>query len=263
MSTGRVAGKTCVVTGAAQGIGAAIGRGLAREGANVTFADLNLELAESVAAEVRKSGGKAIACKVDVSKRSDVKTLIEKAVAEFGQLDVMFNNAGVNKPQNFLDTTEENWEFIMRINGLGVLIGIQEAAKQMIKQGSGGKIVNTASIAGRQGFDNVAPYCASKFAVISLTQSAARDLAKHHITVNGFSPGVVATPLWDQLDKQLMELGVSSKPGEAIANFSANILLGRPARPEDIVPTALFLASSDSDYVTGQIMAIDGGQILV
>jgi meso-butanediol dehydrogenase/(S,S)-butanediol dehydrogenase/diacetyl reductase len=263
MTTGRVAGKTCIVTGAAQGIGAAIGCGLVREGASVTFADLNVELAESVAAAVRKGAGKAIAVKVDVSNRAQVKALIQRTVDEFGQLDVMFNNAGVNKPQNFLDTTEENWEFIMRINGLGVLIGIQEAAKQMIKQGSGGKIVNTASVAGRQGFDNVAPYCASKFAVISLTQSAARDLAKHHITVNGFSPGVVATPLWDQMDKQLMELGVSSKPGEAIANFSSNILLGRPAKPEDIVPTALFLASSDSDYVTGQIMAIDGGQILV
>jgi meso-butanediol dehydrogenase / (S,S)-butanediol dehydrogenase / diacetyl reductase len=263
MTTGRVSGKTCIVTGAAQGIGAAIGRGLAREGANVTFADVNQNLAESVAADVRTSDDKAIACQVDVTKRDQVQALIQRTVDEFGRLDVMFNNAGVNKPQNFLETTEENWDFIMKVNGLGVLIGIQEAAKQMIKQGSGGKIVNTASVAGRQGFDNVAPYCASKFAVISLTQSAARALAKDHITVNGFSPGVVATPLWEQLDKRLMELGVSSRPGEAIANFSSTILLGRPARPEDIVPTAIFLASPDSDYVTGQIMAIDGGQILV
>lgn len=263
MSAGRVAGKVCIVTGAAQGIGEAIGRGLVKEGACVTFADLNVEKAEAVAADIRNSGGKAIGCKADVSKRNQVRELIQRTVEEFGRLDVMFNNAGVNKPQNFLKTTEENWDFIMRINGLGVLIGIQEAAKQMIEQKTGGKIINTASVAGRQGFDNMAPYCASKFAVIALTQSAARALAKHGITVNGFSPGVVATALWDQLDKQLMELGVSPKPGEAIANFAAGILLGRPARPEDIVPTALFLASADSDYVTGQIMAIDGGQILV
>lgn len=151
----------------------------------------------------------------------------------------------------------------MTVNGLGVLIGIQEAAKQMIAQGSGGKIVNTASIAGRQGYANVAPYCASKFAVISLTQSAARDLAQHGITVNGFSPGVVATPMWKKLDEELMELGESSRPGEAMENFSESILLGRPAQPEELTGTALFLASADSDYMTGQIMAIDGGMVLV
>jgi len=259
----RMEGKSVIITGAAQGIGKAIGMRLADEGASVTFADINAEKAEEAAAECRENGSSAISAQVDVTKRDQVKAMIDKTVAEFGQLDVMFNNAGVNRPQNFLETTEENWNWIMNINGLGVLIGIQEAAKQMIKQGDGGKIVNTASIAGRQGFANVAPYCASKFAVISLTQSAARDLAQHGITVNGFSPGVVATPLWKQLDKDLMELGASSKPGEAMENFSADILLGRPAQPEDIASTALFLASSDSDYVTGQIMAIDGGMILV
>ena len=131
----------------------------------------------------------------------------------------------------------------MRNNGLGVLIGTQEAAKQMIDQGTGGKIINTASIAGRQGFDNVVPYCASKFAVVSLTQSAARDLAKHDITVTGFAPGVVNTELWDTLDKDLMELGVSERPGQAMEEFSADILRGRVARPEDITGTTTFLAS--------------------
>lgn len=259
----KLEGKVVIITGAAQGIGKAIGMRLASEGASVVFADINGEKAQQVAAECRDQGGKAIAARVDVTKRDQVKAMIDKTVAEFGKLDVMFNNAGVNRPQNFLETTEENWQWIMNINGMGVLIGIQEAAKQMIKQGHGGKIVNTASIAGRQGFGNVAPYCASKFAVISLTQSAARDLAQHGITVNGFSPGVVATPLWKQLDKDLMELGESSRPGEAMENFSADILLGRPAQPEDIAGTASFLASSDSDYITGQIMAIDGGMILV
>lgn len=256
-------GKVVIITGAARGIGKAIGMRLANEGASVVFADLNAEQAEEAAAECREQGGTAMSAGVDVTKRDQVKAMIDKTVAEYGKLDVMFNNAGVNKPQNFLETTEENWNFIMNVNGLGVLIGIQEAAKQMIKQGHGGKIVNTASIAGRQGYANVAPYCASKFAVISLTQSAARDLAQHGITVNGFSPGVVATPLWKQLDEDLMELGESSEPGEAMENFSAGILLGRPAQPDDIAGTASFLASSDSDYITGQIMAIDGGMILV
>ena len=259
----RIAGKVCIVTGAARGIGEAIGMRLASEGACVVFADINGEEAEGTAAKCRDQGGKAISARVDVTQRDQVKALIEKTVAEFGRLDVMFNNAGVNKPQDFLETTEENWHWIMTINGLGVLIGIQEAAKQMIQQGGGGKIVNTASVAGRQGFDNVAPYCASKFAVISLTQSAARDLAKHGITVNGFSPGVVDTPMWEQVDEDLMKLGVSEKPGEAMKDFSSAILLGRPAIPDEIAGMALFLASPDSDYITGQILPIDGGQILV
>jgi meso-butanediol dehydrogenase/(S,S)-butanediol dehydrogenase/diacetyl reductase len=144
-----------------------------------------------------------------------------------------------------------------------VLIGMQEAAKQMIKQGKFGKIINTASIASRQGFDNVAAYCASKHAVLSLIQSGARDLAKHKITVNGFAPGVVSTPLWEQLDKDLMELGASERPGQAIAEFSAGILMGRPATPADITGTTTFLASRDSDYMTGQVVMIDGGMILV
>ena len=259
----RVKDKVAIITGAAQGMGRAIGLRLASEGASVVFADINIDLAEVTAGECRDQGGTAMAVKVDVTQRDQVKAMIDKAVAAYGKLDIMFNNAGVNRPQNFLETTEENWHWIMNINGLGVLIGIQEAAKQMIAQGHGGKIINTASIAGRQGFANVAPYCASKFAVISLTQSAARELAPHKITVNGFSPGVVDTPLWEQLDKDLMALGESSKPGEAMQNFSADILLARPGQPEDIAGTALFLASADADYVTGQIMAIDGGMILV
>ena len=263
MDTGRVLGKVCIVTGAAQGIGEAIGRGLAKEGASVSFADVNFEKAEEVAAAVRKGGSKALAFRVDVTKREQVRALVNRTIQEFGKLDVMFNNAGVNRPQDFLDTSEESWHLIMGVNALGVLIGTQEAARQMIDQGTGGKIINTASVAARQGFEYQACYCASKFAVVALTQTAARHLAKHKITVNGFSPGVVDTPLWETLDEQLMELRISSKKGEAMKNFSGNILIGRPATPEDIVPTALFLASSDSDYVTGQIMAIDGGQILV
>ena len=133
----------------------------------------------------------------------------------------------------------------------------------MISQGRGGKIINTASIAGRQGYPNIAPYCASKAAVISLTQAAARELAKHKITVNGFAPGVVDTPLWAQIDREHIEIGETTKPGEAMSNFAAGILLGRVATSDDITGLALFLASSDSDYMTGQTIVIDGGMVLL
>ena len=264
---GSMSGRSCIVTGAAQGIGRAIGEALLDEGADVCFADLNGDKASDVAAansqRASDHGGKVMSALVDVSEREQVQAMIAQVVENFGKLDVKFNNAGVNKPMHFLEVTEENWDFIMRINGLGVLIGMQEAAKQMIEQGSGGKIINTASIAGRQGFDNVVPYCASKFAVVSLTQSAARDLAKHNITVTGFAPGVVHTELWDTLDEDLMELVVSERPGQAMEEFSADILRGRVATPDDITGTTTFLASPASDYMTGQIVMIDGGMTLV
>jgi len=256
----RMTGRTVIITGGASGIGKGISVGLAAEGANVVIADLNLETAQATADEITKSGGKAIAAQVDVTKRASVAAGIELAVKTFGQLNCYFNNAGFNKPMKFLDVTEENFNAIMSVNALAVLVGTQEAAKQYIRQGTGGKVVNTASIAGRQGFASFAPYSASKAAVISMTQAAARALAEHKITVNAFSPGVVATPLWTQLDKDLEEIGEGDSGFDSMAS---GILVGRAALPEDILPTALFLASSDSDYVTGQTMAIDGGMILV
>ena len=264
---GRVADRVCIVTGAAQGIGRAIGEALLDEGAKVCFADINADKVAEVA-EVNRSrlNGQArniASHQVDVTDREQVRAMIAHAVDTFGRLDVKFNNAGVNKPMNFLDVTEDNWNFIMGVNGLGCMIGMQEAARQMIAQGGGGKIINTASIASRQGFDNVAPYCASKFAVVSLTQSGARDLAKHDITVTGFAPGVVATEMWDQVDQDLMEIGASDRPGQAMEEFSAEILRGRVAKPVDITGTTTFLASRDSDYMTGQIVMIDGGMTLV
>jgi meso-butanediol dehydrogenase/(S,S)-butanediol dehydrogenase/diacetyl reductase len=259
---GRVQDRVVIVTGAAQGIGAGIARGLAAEGAEVVVADRNLEQAEATAKAISDEGGTAIAVGVDVAEREQVRAMIERTVEAFGRLDVIFNNAGVSKPEAFMDITEDSWERIMRVNGLGVLIAMQEAVKQFITQGGGGKIVNTASIASRQGFPDFAHYCASKAAVVSLLQAGARSFAEHGITVNGFAPGVVATPLWDDLDKTLAERDGKAE-GEPMAEFSEGILIGRPATPEDILPTALFLASSDSDYMTGQVMMIDGGMVLV
>lgn len=264
---GRMSGRSCIVTGAAQGIGRAIAEALVTEGADVCFADINgdkvAELAEINRERANGSGAKVTHARVDVTDRASVKEMIAHTVSVFGKLDVKFNNAGVNKPMNFLDVTEDNWNFIMGVNGLGCMIGTQEAAQQMIAQGTGGKIINTASIASRQGFDNVAPYCASKFAVVSLTQSAARDLAKHNITVNGFAPGVVATEMWEQVDQDLMAIGAAERPGQAMEEFSSEILRGRVAKPEDIIGTTTFLAAPESDYMTGQIVMIDGGMTLV
>ncbi|WP_112323351.1 SDR family oxidoreductase [Oceanibium sediminis] len=262
-----VSGRSCIVTGAAQGIGRAIAEALLDEGANVCLADINAakvaEAADANKARAADHGGKVTHAAVDVTDRDQVRAMIAHAVDVFGRLDVKFNNAGINKPMNFLDVTEDNWNRIMGVNGLGCLIGMQEAARQMIAQGGGGKIINTASIASRQGFDNVAPYCASKWAVVSLTQSGARDLAKHDITVTGFAPGVVATEMWDQVDRDLMDIGAAERPGQAMEEFSSEILKGRVARPEDITGTTTFLASRASDYMTGQIVMIDGGMTLV
>lgn len=256
----RMAGRTVIVTGGASGIGLGISQGLASEGANLVIADIDEGAAQSAADAIAASGGSAIAVRVDVTARDSVAAGIERAVETFGKLDCYFNNAGFNKPLKFLDVTEENFNRIMSVNAWAVFVGTQEAAQQFIRQGTGGKVVNTASIAGRTGFPSFAPYSASKAAVISITQAAARALAEHRITVNAFSPGVVQTPLWDKLDRDLEEIGEGDSGFDSMAS---GILLGRAAQPEDIVPTALFLASSDSDYVTGQTMAIDGGMILV
>jgi meso-butanediol dehydrogenase/(S,S)-butanediol dehydrogenase/diacetyl reductase len=256
----RLNDRVILVTGGASGIGAALCRGFATEGAHVVIADLNASAATELASEIVQAGGSAMGVAMDVTNRDEVAAGIAEAVKAFGKLDAYFNNAGMNSPMKLLDVSEDNFNLIMKVNVLGVLIGMQEAAKQFIAQGSGGKIINTASIAGRTGFPSFAPYSAAKSAVISLTQSGARAWAEHNITVNGFAPGVVDTPLWVKLDEELEEIGEADGKMDKL---SSQIILGRPALPEDIVPTGVFLAAEDSDYITGQIIPIEGGMILV
>ena len=260
--TARLEGKSIIVTGAGRGLGKGIATRLAADGATVTVADINGPAAEQVAAAIRAAGGSARAATVDVAERSQVQELIRDAVAAVGPLDVIFNNAGISQARRFLDIEEADFERLMRVNGLGVLIGTQEAAKQFIAQGGGGKVVNTASVAGKQGFPLFAHYCATKFAVVALTQAAARALASHGITVNAICPGVVGTELWAQLDEEFLRIGETTRAGQALEDFSTSILLGRVADPEDIAGFATFLASADSDYVTGQSIQIDGGMVL-
>ena len=259
----RLHDKVVIVTGGAPGLGEGIARRLAEEGASVVIADINGAKAQSVADSLIRNDKPAIAVTLDVAERKQMRDAVQRTVERFGRLDVMFNNAGFNKPLPFMDVDEDNFNSIMRVNAFGVLVGAQEAARQMMAQGSGGKIINTASIAGRQGYAEFAPYCASKASVISLTQAAAREFAKHKITVNAFAPGVVVTPLWDGLEQDMIDKGVIKRKGEFIESFSASILLGFPSKPADLAGIAAFLASADSDYITGQVIMSDGGMVLV
>jgi meso-butanediol dehydrogenase/(S,S)-butanediol dehydrogenase/diacetyl reductase len=266
MDTTRLLGKNVMITGAARGMGAAIAEHYAAQGAKICVADVNIEGCNEVVARIKASGGEAIAAKVDVTKRDQVKAAVEATAKAFGSINVMLNNAGVNKPLMFLDITEENWHQIMDINALGTLIGMQEAAKQMIKQGKQSepyKIINVGSILSRQAFDDVVPYACSKHAVLAMINGGAKALAAENITVNGYGPGVVRTELWEQLDKDLVAIGKFEKEGQSMDQLAEDmILLKRYSYPEDVVGTASFLASGESDYMTGQLIMIDGGMIM-
>ncbi|MBS7543922.1 glucose 1-dehydrogenase [Ancylobacter oerskovii] len=255
--------KSIVITGAAGGIGAAIALALAADGARITVADLSQAAADQVTSRITAAGGKAIAVAVDVRERAQVRAMLDRAVEAFGRLDVLFNNAGVAQTRPFLDITEEDWRFITDVNALGVLIGMQEAIKTFRSQGGGGKIVNTASIAGKQGYEPLAHYCASKFGVVAMTQAAARAFGKEGITANCFCPGVVATPMWDTIDKGFRDSGLTQKQNEAFDTFAAGAVLGRASRPDDLVGVARYLASADSDFMTGQSLMVDGGMVFV
>jgi len=254
----RLEGKVAIVTGGAQGMGRAISLRYAEEGASVVVADMNLVGAEGVAKEILASGGQAAAVSVDVRDQAQVQNMVETAVTQFGGLDVLVNNAGVGKIIPFLETTEADWDFMFDINCKGLLWCSQAAARQMIEQGRGGKIVNLASQAGRRGEALVLAYCASKACVISMNQSIALALAPHKINVNAIAPGIVDTPFWDEVDKQFAAL-LNMEIGEPKRTFIQSIPFGRIEQPEDVTGAAVFLASSDSDYITQQTLNVDGG----
>ena len=254
----KLEGKVAIVTGAAQGMGRAIALRYAVEGAKVVVADLNQAGAEGVAREIEAAGGEATGVAVDVRDQGQAERMVAVAVERFGGVDVLVNNAGVIKIIPFLETTEADWDFIFDVNCKGMLWCSQAAARRMIEQGRGGKIVNLASQAGRRGEALVLAYCASKACVISMTQSMALALAPHQINVNGIAPGIVDTPLWVEVDKQFAKL-LGMEVGEPKATFTKSIPLGRIEQPEDVTGAAVFLASADSDYVTQQTLNVDGG----
>jgi len=263
----RLNGKKVLITGAAQGMGAAVAEEYARHGARVCLGDINMDGCNDVVERIRAAGGEAIAVKLNVTSRADHAAAVAATVKAFGGINVTVQNAGVNKPLMFLDITEENWRNIMDVNALGVLLGMQEAARQMIKQGRENgpyKIINVGSILSRQAFDDVIPYSCSKHAVLAMINGGAKALVEHNITVNGYAPGVVRTELWEQLDKDLVAIGKFEKEGESMDKLAETmILMKRYSYPEDIIGTAVYLAASpDSDYMTGQLLMIDGGMVI-
>ena len=266
MDKERLKGKNVLITGAAQGMGAAIAEDYCAQGAKVCITDVNIDGCKEVEDRIRSAGGEAISCKLDVRKREDHVAAVKATVEALGSLNVSLNNAGVNKPLWFMDVTEENYDFIFDINVRGAWLGMQEQARQMIKQGKQNepyKILHVASILSRETFDDVVIYGASKHAVAGLIKGGAKGLAEYGINVNGYGPGVVRTEMWEQLDKELVAMGKFKKHGESMDSIAENmILMKRYSYPEDIVGTASFLASKDSDYMTGQILMIDGGMVI-
>jgi meso-butanediol dehydrogenase/(S,S)-butanediol dehydrogenase/diacetyl reductase len=260
---GRVQDRVVIVTGGAGGIGAAACRAIAAEGGKVVVADLDATAAQGVADAIVADGGVAESIEVDVTDRSLVQAMIKKAVDAFGGLNVIFNNAGMNRPRSFMEIDEANFDQIVRVNTWGVIVCTQEAAKQMIAQGSGGKIINTGSIASRQGFWDFVPYCVAKFGTLAVTQATARGLIEHGITVNAFAPGVVDTPMWIGLNEDIRAIHDQPVEADPMSEFATGTLIGRPAAPEELAPFLVYLASSESDYMTGQMYMVDGGQILV
>ena len=256
-----IEGRVALVTGAGRGIGRAIALRLATDGADVAVADIDAAGAAAVAKEITGLGRRAAPVTCDVSDRDAVFGCVESAVAELGDLDIMVNNAGIVRVAPLLDTTPEDLHSIFGVNVFGVVYGIQAAASHFRAAGKRGKIINAASIAGRQGSASLGAYSTSKFGVVGLTQSAAKELAADGITVNAYCPGIVDTPMWDAIDARLAEQN-DLAPGVATDNMVAGIPLGRMQRPEDVARLVAYLAGPDSDYMTGQSVVIDGGLVM-
>ncbi|HZY53503.1 MAG TPA: L-iditol 2-dehydrogenase [Reyranella sp.] len=247
--------KVAVVTGGSGGIGAAICRRYADEGARVVVADRNGDSAQRLAAEIGK-GSFAVA--LDVASRASIDAMVEQVVATAGGIDILVNNAAVFDLAPILEITEQSYDTVFAVNVKGLLFTLQAAARQMVKQGRGGKIVNFASQAGRRGEALVGVYCASKAAVISLTQSAGLGLIEHKINVNGIAPGVVDTPMWDQVDA-LFARYEHRALGEKKRLVGEAVPYGRMGVPDDLTGAAVFLASADADYIVAQTLNVDGG----
>ena len=257
----RFAGKTVVVTGGSRGIGAAIARRFAGEGASVLIS-ANEAAAEKVAAEIVAHGGKATAFIADVTKRTDVVALYDEAERAFGAVDVSIQNAGVITIGRIEDMTEAEWDTVMAVNTKGVFLCCQEAIRRMRKHGRGGRLISTASGQARQGFIFTPHYAASKFGVVGVTQSLAKEVAKERITVNAICPGIIDTDMWAYNDRAWGKLLGDYKPGELMAEWVRNIPMGRAGTGEDVAGLAAFLASEDAAYITGQTINVDGGLIM-
>lgn len=256
-------GQVAVVTGAGRGIGRAIARRLGREGVQVAVADLDEANAARVVDEIEASDGQAFALKVDVTRQVETEQMVQETVAKFGRLDILVNNAGIAIIAPLLETDEASWDALMNVNAKGVLFCSQAAARQMMAQGAGGRIINNVSAAGKVAPGNKAPlgaYSASKHAAVALTKQFGLELADHNILVNCVCPGIVDTDMWALIDRETAALrGVPV--GSVIAQALERIPLGRLQQAEDVANVVAFLASSDASYVTGQTYNVSGGTL--
>jgi len=257
----RLEGKVALVTGGSRGLGWAIAERLATEGAAVALLARQAEQATASADRLCAGGATAIAFSGDVASEDDVRQAVAETAERLGRLDVMVNNAGTIEIGPLTDTTVEAWDRVMDVNLRGVFLGCREAARQMIAQGEGGRILNCSSGAGRRGDPLVGAYAASKFGVIGLTQSLAVELAMHRITVNAYCPGhVTSTPMWDHIDSEMERLQ-GLPPGAAKAAAARDTPLGRSGRPEEIAAAVAFLASEEASFITGESLIVAGGLV--
>ncbi|MCF3933876.1 L-iditol 2-dehydrogenase [Acuticoccus sp. M5D2P5] len=252
---GRLDGKAALITGAARGIGRAFAEAYVREGARVAIGDIDLDSARATADSLGES---ALALHLDVTDQRSIDAAVATASAALGRIDILINNAAVFDLAPIAEITRESYDTLFAINVSGVLFMMQAVAKRMIADGKGGKIINMASQAGRRGEPLVAVYCASKAAVISLTQSAGLDLVKHGINVNAIAPGVVDGAHWDGVDA-LFAKHEKLMPGEKKRQVGAAVPYGRMGTPEDLTGMAIFLATPEADYIVAQTYNVDGG----
>jgi meso-butanediol dehydrogenase / (S,S)-butanediol dehydrogenase / diacetyl reductase len=253
-------GRVALVTGASRGIGRAIALRLADDGLDVAVNDVaaNSDGLEQVAGEIREKGRRSATFIADVSREDEVERMVSGTAESLGHLDVMIANAGIAQVVSLLELSVEDWDRMMAINLRGVFLCYRAAARRMIDQNTGGKIVGAASIVAHRPFALLGHYSASKWGVRGLTQAAAMEWAKHGITVNAYCPGIVGTAMWDLIDEKLArEEGLQR--GQALKKYSESIHLGRVSVPEDVAKFVSYLASPDSDYMTGQSVMIDGG----
>ena len=252
----RFKNKVVFITGAARGIGKSFAEAFAKEGGKIVIADINIEGATTTANEI---GSNALAVKMDVTKQDSIDQAVNTAVDQLGGIDILINNAAIFTAAPITEIQREDYQQVFDINVSGTLFTLQAVAKKMIERGKGGKIINMASQAGRRGESLVAVYCATKAAVISLTQSAGLNLIKHKINVNAISPGVVNGEHWDGVDAFFAKY--EGKPlGQKKKEVGEGVPYGRMGLPSDLVGMAMFLASDEANYVVAQTYNVDGGQ---
>ena len=257
----RFQSKTVVVTGGDRGIGYAVSERFAAEGANVVLASIDKEVT-TAAERLSANGANVIGVLTDVTDRRAVTDLYERAEVTFGQVDISVQNAGIITIAKIEDLTEDEWDQTMAVNTKGAFLCCQEAVRRMRKSGTKGRLINIASGQAREGFIYTPHYAASKFGVMGMTQSLAKEVAMDGITVNAICPGIIKTDMWDYNDRVWGALLGDYGPGELMADWVQNIPMKRAGEGKDVAGLIAFLASGDADYITGQTINVDGGLIM-